>query len=124
MPTDTLQDLGENIRVHANEPILERESDIHGLVRIYPPSAEPNEWADHSWLLTTEKDATDGSLAGVSERIKAKYVRDVFERPHFLRECHRFGQPDCVEEVKPEPEKWDIEIPDRTIKHKDFKFDD
>ena len=124
MPTDTLQDLGENIRVHAQDPILERMSDMHGWVRVYPPAVDPNEWADHSWLLTTDKNAQDGTVRGLSERIKAKYVQVCFERPHFIRECHKFGNPDCVEDVKPDPEAWEVEVPDRTVNHKDFTFDD
>lgn len=124
MPTDTLHDLGDNARDHAVEPIMERDSDMHGKVRLYPPSASPKEWADYSWLLTTEKNPDDGTLRGVTERIKAKYAVECFERPHFIHEYHLFGTPDH-EEVPKEPEKkWNIEIPDRNIKHKDFKFDD
>lgn len=93
MPTDSLQDLGENIRVHASDPILERKSDMHGWIRIYPPSSDPAEWASHSWLLTTERDANDRSLNGVSERIKAEAVLTCFARPHFINEGHKFINP-------------------------------
>ena len=124
MPTDSLQDLGENIRVHAQDPILERKSDMHGMIRVYPPAVEPSQWADHSSLLTTEKDKSDGTLRGLSERIKAKYVRVCYDRPHFIRDCHKFGNPDCKEDVRPEPESWSVDIPDRTVEKKNFTFDD
>lgn len=124
MPTDTLNDLGENIRVHASDPILERRSDMHGWIRVYPPAAEPSEWGNFSWLITTEKDKQDGTLRGLSERIKYKYVRVCFDRPHFIRDCHKWGNPDCAEEAKPEPETWSVDIPDRTVEKKNFTFDD
>jgi hypothetical protein len=124
MPTDTLQDLGENIEVHAADFILERRSDMHGYVRVYPPAAEPSEWANHSWLITTTRNAEDGSDRGLSERIKAKYVQVCYDRPHFIRGCHKFGQPDCPEEVKPEERDWNIEVPDRKVEKKNFTFDD
>lgn len=124
MPNSTtFEDIGDNAQAHAAEPIMERQSDVHGTVRVYPPSAEPKEWANHSWLLTTEKNAADGSLRGISERIKAKFVQECFDRPHFIHDYHRFGNPDPEIVVK-EEKKWNIEVPDRKVVHKDFTFDD
>jgi len=122
MPTDTLQELGDNVQLHDAEPIMERKSDLFGMVRVYPPSADPKEWADHSWLLTTEHDE-EKNPPGLSVRLKAKYVKECFERPYFINDFHRFGTDDH-EQVKIMEEKWDIEIPDRNVKPKDFTFDD
>lgn len=123
MPTDTLQDLGEDIRIHATDAILERKSDLFGMVKIYPPVADPKEWAEHSWLLTTDTDA-EGNKPGLNVRIKAKYVSEVLERPHFLNTWHKFGEADREPEPTKEHQKWDIEVPDRKVEEKDFTFDD
>ena len=123
MPTDTLQDLEENTRLHAADPILEKKSDLFGWVKIYPPVAPSSEWKDHSWLLTTEYDTTKNP-PGLSVRIKAKYVGEVFERPHFIYVHHKFGEPDLSIEQVESPKPTKIEIPDRTVVQKDFTFED
>ena len=92
MPTDTLQELGELTKLHASEPILERKSDTHGLIRVYPPAAPASEWADRSWLLTTEFDEAKNP-PGISERLKAECVTECYVRPYFISDTHRFVEP-------------------------------
>lgn len=91
MPTNALQDLGDNARAHASEPILVRDSDLFGAVKVYPPAVDPKDWANHSWLLTTEHDA-DKNPPGMAVRIKASVVTECFERPHFIDERHMFDK--------------------------------
>lgn len=87
MPTSTLREFDEHVRLHASEPILERRSHMHGTIRVYPPAADPSEWADHSWLITTEGTA---DVPGISARIKAESVPYCYDRPHFVDARHKF----------------------------------
>lgn len=89
MPTSTLQEFDENIRLHASEPIMERRSHMHGTIRVYPPAADPSEWANHSWLITTEGTV---DVPGIAERIKAEAVHYCYGRPHFVDKSHRFEE--------------------------------
>lgn len=92
MPTNALQDLSDNARRHASEPILERKSDLFGYIRVYPPATEPTTWASHSWLLTTEFDGTKNP-PGMSVKLKAECVMECYERPHFVFDYHKFVEP-------------------------------
>lgn len=92
MNTTSLQELSDNAREHASEPILERKSDSYGLIRVYPPAAAPSEWDKYSWLLTTEYD-TSKNPPGISVRLKAQYVTECYERPHFILDKHKFVDP-------------------------------
>lgn len=106
MPTDL--HMGADTKVHADDPIMTRTSHMHGKICVFPPASDPSTWADSSWLLTTEKDANDSSLRGLTVEIKAKYVKAVYTRPHFIHEYHRFGTPD-TNYVAPEKETWTID---------------
>lgn len=108
--------------IHATEPILERTSDLYGLVCVYPPTSDPHMWASLSWLLTTSTDPDDGR--GLNVLLKSKYVTECFERPHFINTYHQFGQPDPKYVPKKVEQRKETDIPDRTIKHKDFTFED
>lgn len=92
MPTNALQDLSDNARRHASEPILERKSDIFGYIRVYPPATEPSTWGTQSWLLTTEYDEGKNP-PGMAVKLKAEAVMECYERPHFVFDHHKFVEP-------------------------------
>lgn len=84
MPESTLQGTdSDRDRLHASEPIMSRRSDVHGEIKVFPPSADPSEWPDRSWLITTSR--TD-----IMVPIKSSAVTECFERPHFIGEQHLF----------------------------------
>lgn len=91
MPTNSLQELGDNVRDHASDPIMERKSDSYGWIRVYPPSTDPNDWHKHSFLLTTEYDEKKNP-PGMSVRLKSSAVTECYERPHFIQDRHKFEE--------------------------------
>ena len=107
--------------LHSEDAILSKKSDLYGMVEIFPPNAPTEEWPELSFLLLTEKGPKDRP-APVRATIKAKYISEVFARPHFLSPHHMFGTDDKAEYI-PEPEKeWaPIEKPERPD-GKDRKF--
>jgi len=110
--------------LHSEDPILSRSTHIFGQVEVFPPNADPKEWPNLSFLFMSKHGREGADSMGLCEYIKAKYVHKVYERPHFINNYMRFGEPD-IEEYVPEPEEsWKIDVPDRTIEKKDFKFDD
>jgi hypothetical protein len=88
MPTTSLRDFDENVRLHASEAIMERRTNMHGSIRVYPPAVDPSEWGEHGWLLTTEGTS---SCPAISARIKAEAVAFCYDRPHLLENHHRFS---------------------------------
>lgn len=90
MPTKSMQHLGDDGNEHSSDPILERKSDSYGLVRVYPPAVDPKEWADRSFLLTTEYDEGKNP-PGIAVKLKASAVFECFERPHFIDDRHKFS---------------------------------
>lgn len=118
-----LQELHEDSKpTNSDDPILERTSDVYGWVRVFPPTAtDKAEWAKLPWLLLTQKGP---DAKPVEAELKAWAVMECFERPHFISSYHMFGNPDPAKVEAKEPEKWNIEIPDRKVEHKDFRFDD
>jgi len=84
MPEVTISDVESVIRkLHATEPILVKSSHIYGEVKVYPPDADPSEWAVMSWLLTTEHDQHK-EQPGLRKFLRADAVHACFERPHFI----------------------------------------
>lgn len=78
-----------NIKVeHAADPIMERKTDMYGLVKVYPPAGDPSTWSEKSWKLVTEK-APDGKP--LKEQLKASSVFDCFHRPYFIEDKDRFS---------------------------------
>ena len=89
MPTSTLKEFDEHVRLHDSEPIMERRSHMHGTIRVYPPAADVSEWDKHSWLITTEGTVDN---PGISARIMAECVAECYERPHFVGTEHEFTE--------------------------------
>jgi hypothetical protein len=123
MSDATLRTLDASIEaLHSDDPIMSKKTDLFGEVLVYPPAADPKQWPLLSFLFVF----THGIEQGPAERhyIKAKYVHRAFERPHFINDYMRFGHHDIDEVEKPKEVRKEIEIPDRSIEHKDFRFDD
>jgi len=91
MPTNTLQDIGDSVRLHAKEPILERRCDMYGQIKVFPPAVDPADWANHSWLITSETD-NKGNPPGIREHIKASVVWECWQRIYFIGDRHRFQE--------------------------------
>lgn len=72
---------------HAADHIMERKTDMYGVIKIYPPTGDPATWGDKSWKLVTEK-SPDGR--GLKEELKASSVHDAFHRPYFIEDRDRF----------------------------------
>lgn len=97
MPTegDSMSDSSvadpEIMKTHADEPILERRSDIHGWIKVYPPACDADEWGEHGWLLTTEylKNKTNEG-PGLHILVKPSEVMKCYEKPHFVTESDYF----------------------------------
>jgi len=90
MPEATLSDMEAGIReLHTNDPILTKKSHIYGEVKVYPPNADPSEWAMMSWLLTTEHDEHK-EQPGLRKFLRADAVSRCFDRPHFIGKEHLF----------------------------------
>lgn len=75
----------------SREPILTKQTDLFGRIDVFAPDTDPSMWADLPWIIRYEK-SDDGD--GRQIKIKAQYVGEVFLRPHFLENWHRFGKPD------------------------------
>jgi len=112
--------------LHSDDPILSMKSHIFGKVEIFPPNADPARWASLSFLVMSEHGNEGHDSMGLCEYIKAQYVHQVYERPYFIDSYMKFGNPDRIEpEVEPAPEPpTKIDIPDRTVEERDFRFDD
>ena len=89
MPTTSLRDFDDRALLHDNEPIMERSSHMHGLIRVYPPATAPTDWSNHSWLITTVGTA---DCPSISAHIKAEHVAFCYDRPHFIDARHRFDE--------------------------------
>ena len=74
----------------STDPILERKTDMCGIIAVYPPDAEPHLWGSLPWKLTTERMGQDGPL---TVHLAAKYVSESFERPWFINAKHMFSEP-------------------------------
>lgn len=77
---------------HDQEPILSQKSFKFGMVNIYAPNADPEQWGDLPWLLTSEFDA-DRNPPGMRIEIKAECVMACLERPYFIGPQHMFDHP-------------------------------
>jgi len=86
-PNEHKKDTTKSAPLHASDPIMERRSDMHGWVRVFPPAADISEWPTLSWRLTTDKTFDS---AGIDVSLKAEYIWDCYERPHFVDEKHKF----------------------------------
>lgn len=85
----------ESIRaeLHAADPILSKRTDLYGRVDVYPPNAPTSQWSILSFLITSEH-GLDNHPKGLHEYIKAKYIYEAFERPHFINDYMKFGHQD------------------------------
>lgn len=111
MPEANISDVDSTVQsLHAKEPIMERKTHIFGMVKVYPPNADPSEWADHSWKLTTTN-GLDKNTSGLCEYLRASKVWAGFERPHFITDSMRFGyveKPKASIEPTPEPKETKV----------------
>lgn len=89
---DATKKAKEVTALHAIEPILSKKTDLFGKVDVFPPNAEPSQWSILSFLLVSDHSPDDGP--GLKLHIKAKYIWECFERPHFIADHHKFGHAD------------------------------
>jgi hypothetical protein len=95
--------------LHSIDPIMSKKTDLFGRVDVFPPSDDPAQWGILSFLVISEHGVDGEDSRGLKEYIKAKYIHQVFERPHFINDYMRFGHEDR-KEYEPEPEKeWNIQ---------------
>lgn len=95
---DATKKLTESIGadLHAADPIMSKRTDLFGQLDVFPPNADPKQWPLLSFLFVSEK--SDGlNPKGIKLYVKAKYVSQAFERPHFIQDYMLFGHLDLDE---------------------------
>lgn len=80
-------------KLHSSDPILTKRTDLYGLVEVFPPNAPTEQWPLLSFYLKSEH-GIDNHPKGLSLYVKAKYVGQAFERPHFIQDHMLFGHLD------------------------------
>ena len=70
------------------EPIAVRDSHPWGWIELYAPNEDPSDWADHAWVLVTDRGGQDDKP--IYARLKAEYAYAIFERPWMLANFHKF----------------------------------
>jgi hypothetical protein len=79
-------------KLHSSDPILTKQTDLFGEIKVYPPNAPVDQWPLLSFHFKSEHGID--TPKGLNLYIKAKYVSTAFERPHFIADHMLFGHPD------------------------------
>lgn len=91
-----------------SEPILQKSSNVNGMVELFAPNAPASEWANRPWLLKCERGSVgapyqDHESSSMKVEVMAAHAHEAYVRPYFAedrKDWHFLSVP----EVEPEPE--------------------
>jgi hypothetical protein len=90
-----------------NEPILQKSSNVNGMVELFAPNAPASEWATLPWLLKCQRGSVgapyqDHESTSMKVELLAAHAHEAYVRPYFAEDRNDWHYLTVPVEAEPE----------------------